>query len=85
MPTYEYECESCQRRFEREQRMSDPPVAQCPECAGPVHRVISAGGGFIIKGPSGGSPGGACGFTTTGRTCCGSTTRCAEPPCGSKP
>src|SRR5262245_58452893 len=43
MPLYEYECESCGRRFERIQKFSDPPVETCPHCgAGPVKRLISS-------------------------------------------
>ena len=29
MPTYDYECETCKRAFEAEQRMSDPPLTTC--------------------------------------------------------
>jgi putative FmdB family regulatory protein len=32
MPLYEYQCESCQERFERIQKFSDPPVDVCPKC-----------------------------------------------------
>lgn len=34
MPTYEYECRKCGRRFERFQAMSDAPLERCPECRG---------------------------------------------------
>jgi putative FmdB family regulatory protein len=40
MPTYEYECESCGIRFDRMQHFSDEPLKDCPECGGPVHRLI---------------------------------------------
>ncbi len=50
MPRYEYECESCGIHFERMQSFSDTPLAKCPECGGPVHRVIYAAG-IIFKGP----------------------------------
>ena len=49
MPTYEYECLSCQTRFERSQRFSDPPVAECPECGGAVRRVLYPAG-IVFKG-----------------------------------
>ncbi len=40
MPVYDYECGSCQSRFERRQRFDDEPVAFCPECTGRARRVI---------------------------------------------
>lgn len=40
MPTYEYRCEECGITFERFQKFSDEPVKICPECNGPVRRVI---------------------------------------------
>jgi len=49
MPTYEYECESCHIRFERLQHFKDEPVKECPECGGPVHRLIQPVG-IIFKG-----------------------------------
>lgn len=49
MPIYLYECASCGVRFERLQRMTDEPVTVCPECEGPVHRVIQPVG-IIFKG-----------------------------------
>lgn len=44
MPLYEYECESCQGRFERLQRLADPPVGTCPTCEGKVRKLISPSG-----------------------------------------
>jgi putative FmdB family regulatory protein len=49
MPTYEYRCPDG-HLFERFQRMSDPPEADCPTCAKPGERRISGGGGFLFKG-----------------------------------
>lgn len=49
MPTYDYQCEKC-GTFECVQRMSDPHLAKCPTCGGPVRRLISPGGGLIFKG-----------------------------------
>jgi putative FmdB family regulatory protein len=49
MPIYEYECGNCGVRFERLQRMSDCPLRDCPECGGPVHRVMQPVG-VIFKG-----------------------------------
>ncbi|MCX7026155.1 MAG: zinc ribbon domain-containing protein [Spirochaetes bacterium] len=50
MPTYEYECRSCQHRFEKFQSMSDDPIRVCPACGGSVRRVIGGGMGVIFKG-----------------------------------
>lgn len=49
MPVYLYECDSCGVRFERLERMSSEPLADCPECDGAVHRVIQPVG-IIFKG-----------------------------------
>jgi putative FmdB family regulatory protein len=49
MPTYDYECPKG-HRFEVFQKMSDDPVATCPECGGPAKRKISGGAGFLFKG-----------------------------------
>ena len=55
MPLYEYECEACQKRFERIQKFSDPQVDVCPNCGkGPVRKLLSSpaiqfkGSGFYI-------------------------------------
>ena len=66
MPIYEYECLQCGKRTEWLQRMSDPPLAACPQCGGEVRRLISApafqfkGSGFYKtdygSGTSGGKP-----------------------------
>ncbi|MDD5556982.1 MAG: zinc ribbon domain-containing protein [bacterium] len=79
MPTYEYECTACGGRFERRQRMADPPVAACPACGGGVRRLISGGAGIILKREG---RGGACSLEQAGRTCCGREERCDAPPCG---
>ena len=52
MPTYEYECAKCKRTFERLQGFSEEPLKKCifEGCNGKVHRLVSAGSGFIFKG-----------------------------------
>lgn len=50
MPTYEYECESCLHRFEAVQKMSDAPLAECPECGEKIRRVLSANIGIAFRG-----------------------------------
>jgi len=49
MPTYEYRCKKG-HEFEAFQRMSDPPLTECPECGAPAERRISAGTGLVFKG-----------------------------------
>ena len=50
MPFYEYECTKCGKTFELQQKMTDKPRERCPECRGKVIRVITGGGGVILKG-----------------------------------
>ena len=49
MPTYDYQC-SEGHSFELFQKMSDEPVASCPECGAEARRQISGGAGFLFKG-----------------------------------
>jgi putative FmdB family regulatory protein len=49
MPTYEYICANG-HAFERIQKMTDKPVAKCPECGAKAARKISGGQGLIFKG-----------------------------------
>jgi putative FmdB family regulatory protein len=42
MPLYEYQCESCQKRFEKIQKYSDPPIETCPSCGGRVNKLLSS-------------------------------------------
>jgi len=41
MPTYDYACDACGHEFELFQSFSDPPVQVCPNCNGPVRRIIA--------------------------------------------
>ncbi len=50
MPTYDYKCESCGKVFEYFQSMSEEPMTECPECKGPLKRLIGGGLGVIFKG-----------------------------------
>ncbi len=79
MPTYEYACGTCGHQFERFQNISDAPVTDCPECHGDVKRVLSGGGGFIVKGgASAHTRAGSCDRDTP---CCGRAERCDTPSC----
>lgn len=50
MPTYEYRCPQCGTEFEKFQKMSEPPVAECPKCGHNAERKLSAGAGLLFKG-----------------------------------
>ncbi len=49
MPIYEYECSKCGKVTEAMQRFSDPPLAECSHCRGPVRKMISMST-FHLKG-----------------------------------
>jgi putative FmdB family regulatory protein len=49
MPKYEYACKSCGEHTEVTQSFSDPPLAECPACGGPVRKVFSPPG-IAFKG-----------------------------------
>ena len=49
MPLYQYKCNDCETIFERQQRMVEPPVRECPECQGSVRRLITSVG-VVFKG-----------------------------------
>ena len=44
MPTYEYACRECGHRFDAVQSIHDDALTECPECGGPVRRVVAAVG-----------------------------------------
>ena len=51
MPTYDYECSSCNSSFELFQKMSDNPIKKCPNCGkNTAKRLIGSGMGIIFKG-----------------------------------
>ncbi len=52
MPNYDYECQTCGKRFEIFQSMKDEKLTDCPEpeCDGKVRRLLGTGGGIIFKG-----------------------------------
>lgn len=49
MPIYEYQCEKCEKVHEIWQKISEDPVSECPDCGGPVERIISPTA-FTLKG-----------------------------------
>ncbi len=50
MPTYDYECKTCNRVFEVFHSIKAAPLSRCPKCGNPVKRLISGGMGVIFKG-----------------------------------
>jgi putative FmdB family regulatory protein len=64
MPVYGYRC-SHGHHFEVQQRITEPPLTQCPECGAPVTRVfypvgiIFKGGGFYKTDSRGSSSDGS--------------------------
>ncbi|RUM88087.1 MAG: zinc ribbon domain-containing protein [Thermodesulfatator sp.] len=49
MPIYEYECESCGKKLEVWQKITDEPLTTCEACGGRLHKLISQSS-FILKG-----------------------------------
>ena len=51
MPTYDYQCDACDHKFELFQSITAPAVKKCPSCGKlKVRRLIGAGAGVIFKG-----------------------------------
>jgi len=80
MPTYGYECETCGYKFEKFQKMSDPPITKCPKCKGAIRRLMGPGTGVIIKGPGIHASDNIRDNSSHG-ACCGRAERCEKPPC----
>ena len=83
MPTYEYSCTSC-GTFDVEQRITEPALATCDKCGGPVKRLISRssfalrGGGWYADGYSSKSS-----ATTSGESCAAKSGEgCGGGACG---
>ena len=50
MPIYEYRCSACGFQSEYLQKLSDPPLSDCPECGkGSFSKMVTAAG-FQLKG-----------------------------------
>lgn len=49
--TYEYVCKECGHHWEAEQKITDDALTTCPACGKEsAERLISGGGGFVLKG-----------------------------------
>ena len=51
MPTYDYRCTKCGRRFEVFHGIKDETPRRCPRCKGRAVRVPAGGAGLLYKGP----------------------------------
>jgi putative FmdB family regulatory protein len=49
MPIYEYRCLSCGKEREVFQKITDEPMSKCPDCGGPLSKLIS-NTSFVLKG-----------------------------------
>ncbi len=51
MPTYDYECDACDHKFELYQSITADPEKTCPKCKKKkLRRLIGTGGAIVFKG-----------------------------------
>lgn len=50
MPIYEYQCENCGHELESFQKISDPPLSDCPQCGKPALKKLVSAAAFRLKG-----------------------------------
>ena len=50
MPIYEYRCQACGHQEEFLQRVSEPPLTECPVCRKPTFQKLLSAAGFQLKG-----------------------------------
>ena len=50
MPIYAYKCESCGQSKDVLQKMSDAPLADCPQCGAATFKKQLTAAGFQLKG-----------------------------------
>ena len=51
MPTYEYECDACDHKFELYQSITADPEKKCPNCKKmKLRRLIGTGAAVVFKG-----------------------------------
>jgi putative FmdB family regulatory protein len=51
MPTYDYECDACNHKFELYQGINDEVQKKCPECKkNKLRRLIGTGSAIVFKG-----------------------------------
>ena len=50
MPFYEYQCQACGEHHEALQKVSEPPLQDCPACGKPELKKLISAAGFRLKG-----------------------------------
>jgi putative FmdB family regulatory protein len=51
MPTYDYQCDACDHKFELYQGINDPKKKKCPECGRlKLRRLLGTGAAVVFKG-----------------------------------
>ena len=50
MPIYAYKCDDCGSEVERLQKISEPPLKDCPDCGAPALAKQLTAAGFQLKG-----------------------------------
>jgi putative FmdB family regulatory protein len=50
MPIYEYRCSACGFEKDALQKLSDPPLVECPQCGKPALVKLISAAGFQLKG-----------------------------------
>ena len=50
MPIYEYQCDSCDHKMEKLQKIKDDPLKECPECNEPSLKKLVSAAAFRLKG-----------------------------------
>jgi len=50
MPIYEYQCDACEHKFEKLQKISDDPLKDCPACNEPTLNKLVSAAAFRLKG-----------------------------------
>ena len=50
MPIFEFRCDDCGFEKDALQKMSDPPLVNCPQCGKPALRKLVSAAGFQLKG-----------------------------------
>ena len=50
MPIYEYQCQACEYKFDKLQKISDAALLDCPECDKPKLKKLVSAVAFRLKG-----------------------------------
>ena len=91
MPIYGYRCSSCGHEIEVLQKMSDPPLKECPNCGGELKKklypagVIFKGSGFYSTDYKAGKSSSDSSSSSTGSGSSSSSDKSSEKAGESKP